>query len=390
MDADAGLRWLTPRRRQILRLALLLSFLIWLFVRPLREAVSMWVPFAAFAGLELHFFASGLLERRRLAETEAPLGPLEEWETRTRDDIGPGRRRDPEPETVIVVDDVLAVNLDDAGRDPYEPDGLRGREGREGLLLRAWPFELAAAGLTAAWLFVHEVRGVVPALLVLIVASLLAANLLARAFATPQRAGRSRHPAVVHLRELAVILAVAGAVFLMVRPTGWSALTPDQRARGELIVTREASRIAGKPVAVQCDERGAHTGVLNDADGAASVGGRHAWLAPSICMTLYDQAVRGRHDSFDRTSWALLVLAHESWHLRGEATEGLANCFGMQSGVAAGRRLGLTDATAARMMHYQYEQNLTQFSLGRAEYLLPPECRGGGRYDLDPLLARFP
>ena len=389
MDADTGLPWLTPRRRQILRLALLLSFFIWLFARPLREAVSMWVPFAAFAGLELHFFASGLLARRRVAEAEAPLGRLEEWELRSRDDVPAPHQRRGERDTVVVVDDVLARNLDDAGRDPFEPDGL-GRDGDGGLLVRAWPFELAAAALVAAWLVIAEVRSVVPALLVLVAASLLGANLLARAFATPQRPGAQRHPGVIHLRQLALILLVAGAVFLMVRPTGWAALTPAQHLRGEQVFAREASRVASKPVAVQCDSAGSHTGVRNDADGAAIVGGRDAWLAPSICMTLYDQALRGRHDSFDRASWAVLVLAHEAWHLRGQANEGLANCFGLQSGVALGQRIGLSSGTAARMMRFQYDQSRAQFSLGRAEYQLPSECRSGGRYDLDPQLARFP
>lgn len=403
MDADAGLRWLTPRRRQALRLALVLSFFIWLFVRPLRDGVSMWVPFAAFAGVEIHFFATGLLARTRQGPRasrgggggdlfgDGPARALEEGddlEAHARGDLGPGLR--PEHEVVIVVDDVLARNLEDCGPDPGAVDGPGFDLDVPGLFRRAWPFELGAGGLTVAWLVLDPVRHALPALLVLAAAALLASSVLTRVLAEAGYPARQRHPLAVAARRAVAVAVLGVVVFLLVRPAGWDALTQVQRAHGQSVFAREASRIAGKRVTVICDTKGAHTGVLDDADGAAVVGGTQAWLDPHICSTLYDLGVRGRVDSFDGTSWAVLVLAHESWHLRGEANEGLANCFGMQSGVEAARRLGVGAGTAARMMRYRYALNLSEFSLGRAEYQLPPGCRSGGRYDLDPLLSRFP
>lgn len=388
MDGEPGLSWLTPRRRRVLRLALLLSVFIWLFIRPLRESISMWIPFAALAGIELHFFGTGLRDWRRSAppvETghRAHLDPL------SREDVGRATRSD--RDQVIVVDDVLSTCSEDCGPDAYLVDGVAEAERLSLRFLPAWPFEAAAVALTLGWLFIGAVRTAVPALVVLAAASLLAAHVLVRAlFWDEQPAARRSHPVLVHLRQLAVVALVAGAVFLMVRPSGWEALGAVRQSSAERVFSRESSRIVGRPVAVVCDTSGDHTGILNDADGSAIVGGRTAWLDPRICMNLYDLTVKGRVDSFDATSWAILVLAHESWHLRGQGNEGVTNCFGMQSGVELGRRLGLSSSEAAHMMRYRYEVSRSEFSLGRLDYMLPAECKNGGRYDLDPLLKRFP
>ena len=388
MDGEPGLSWLTPRRRRVLRLALLLSVFIWLFVRPLRESISMWIPFAALAGIELHFFGAGLRDWRRSAppiETgqRADLDPL------SREDIGNAGRSD--LDEVIVVDDVLSTCSEDCGPDSTLVDGIAAEERLSLRFLPAWPFEAVAAALTLSWLFVGAVRTAVPALAVLAAASLLAAHLVAQALRSDAERVVSRpQPVLAHLRQLAVVALIAGAVFLMVRPSGWDALGAARQSVGESVFSRESSRIVGRPVSVVCDSSGAHTGVLNDADGSAIVGGKTAWLDPRICMTLYTLAVKRRVDSFDATSWAILVLAHESWHLRGQGNEGVTNCLGLQSGVELGRRLGLGSSVAAHMMRYRYEINASEFSLGRLDYMLPAGCENDGRYDLDRLLQRFP
>ena len=85
-----------------------------------------------------------------------------------------------------------------------------------------------------------------------------------------------------------------------------------------------------------------------------------------------------RTDAYDATSWAILVLAHESWHLRGEADEGLANCFGMQSGVEAAQRLGqITEfapvniAFADDDLVVRYLNPAAKKTLGKLARLLP-------------------
>ena len=67
----------------------------------------------------------------------------------------------------------------------------------------------------------------------------------------------------------------------------------------------------------------------------------------------------------------------------------MTNCFAFQSGVSLGRMLGLSEGTAARMMRQQLADNAT-YGRSAPEYLVPPECRNGGRLDLDPGSGRFP
>ena len=83
------------------------------------------------------------------------------------------------------------------------------------------------------------------------------------------------------------------------------------------------------------------------------------------------------------------MLAHESWHLRGERDEGRTECFALQSGVELGERLGLPEKTARQMMRQQLTENQLR-ARGALEYLVSPDCRDGGPLDLDPGSSRFP
>jgi hypothetical protein len=198
-----------------------------------------------------------------------------------------------------------------------------------------------------------------------------------------RRPGRWRIRTAV---ESAVVLAVVAAAVLAVGGSrGWSSLDRQTQARFERELSRNAQAIAKHPVAVRCDTSGRHVGAVQESDGLAEVGGRNAWLTPAICYRLY------RHDasSFSATGRAIAVLAHEAWHLRGVADEGLTNCYAFQSGVELGVRLGLQRSTAAAMMRQQLADNPLDSS-GDSRYLVPAGCENGGRYDLDPHVDRFP
>ncbi len=134
--------------------------------------------------------------------------------------------------------------------------------------------------------------------------------------------------------------------------------------------SREASLIAGHEAEVTCDERGEFVGFVQDADGAAEVGGRNAFLTPAICDTLYQLAFKDRVQSFTRTARAIAVLGHEAQHLRGVQNEGLANCYGFQSGVAIGVNLGLSESRAREMMREQLASNASD-SRANPEYRVP-------------------
>jgi hypothetical protein len=193
-----------------------------------------------------------------------------------------------------------------------------------------------------------------------------------------------------HLLEaLAMLALVGGLLYWASRPHGWSAVSAASQARAEAVFSREASKIAGHPAQVRCDENGEFVGYVQDADGLAVVGGRRAYLTPSICDTLYQLAFKGRTQSFPRTARAIAVLAHEAWHLQGVSDEGLANCYGFQSGVQIGVNLGLSEGTARSMMRQQLATNASD-AAGTPDYLVSSECRNGGADDLSPGSDAFP
>jgi hypothetical protein len=199
----------------------------------------------------------------------------------------------------------------------------------------------------------------------------------------------SRWPAVRRfLVGLGVIAALATVFWLVESRTGWDALEIEERAEAVALFSNEASRIAEKPVRIRCDESGEYVGAVQHADGVAAVGGDLAYLTPERCLDLYrlafDDEVRG-----SQTGRALAVLGHETWHLRGERDEGTTECYGLQSGVELGRRLGLPEDTARQLMRQQLAENAGR-SGATAEYLVPPGCRDGGSLDLDPAGTRFP
>ncbi len=195
------------------------------------------------------------------------------------------------------------------------------------------------------------------------------------------------------LRRVGASLAVIGFVALIAwgidARRGWSGLAHGTRTHIERVLSREAAAIAGHPVRVRCDTQGRHVGAVQEADGVAEVGGRDAWLTPAICFQLY--RVIDHHDthSFSPTGRAIAVLAHEAWHLRGVADEGVTNCYAFQSGVAIGTRLGLTASFARALMREQLADNGAD-SASDPRYLVPGGCRDGGRYDLNPGSSPFP
>jgi hypothetical protein len=190
------------------------------------------------------------------------------------------------------------------------------------------------------------------------------------------------------LEAAAVLAVVAGLVVLLDRGS-WDDLGAAERRAAEARISAEASAVAGKPVRVGCDTSGRRVGAVQHADGVAVVGGDRAYLTPSLCYALHRLAADGEVPSFSETARAIAVLAHEAWHLRGERDEGVTECFAVQSGVSVGRRLGLDEDTARRMMRSQLVANQLH-RRGSAEYVVPAGCVNRGPLDLRPAVDLFP
>jgi len=300
-----------------LRIAAVVLIVAWFFLPGLKDWVPVWVPFLAFAALEVNFLLAGLREesgtakRGRLPQ-DADIEELggEEW-----------------------LEPVL-VEVD--GRSVWLPEGAESEEDVEA-----------------------------------------------------PRPLRRQGPLLGRLEGVVVVAALAFVLFVLVPRGGWDGLDSGDQAKTAALLSAEAGTIAGHEAVVHCDARGEAVGIVQHADGIAEVGGRNAYLTPEICFRLYRLAFEDDEGAFSQTARAIAVLAHEAWHLRGETDEGVVNCYAFQSGVALGERLGLSERTAARMMRQQLADNAT-FARGAPEYLVPSECRDGGRLDLDSDSSRFP
>jgi hypothetical protein len=318
------------------RIALATFVLAWLFdLFDLRSGVPVWLPFLIALGLELQFFLGGL--------RSAPA------------------RRDRADRLPQVVD-----------RERYGYD----EEAGELLLVRREGEEL--------WIPYSEADG--EDVDALIESARERAEAEAGEPAAPPLA--RRRPYRQLLLGLGVLAALGALVWVVETRSGWSGLDDETKAEAAARFSAEASRIAGHPVTIRCDEAGDYVGAVHHSDGVAAVGGALAYLTPERCHDLYRLAFEGKV-SGSRTARALAVLAHEAWHLRGVRDEGRTECYALQSGVELGRRLGLSEGTARQMMRQQLAENALRGGAA-TEYLVPAECRDGGELDLDRNSSDFP
>jgi hypothetical protein len=326
-----------PNGPVLVRIALVAFVLAWIFgPYELQAAVPVWVPFLVALGLELHFFAGGL---RPPATRRSDRGPQDA----DLDLYGYGEA----DELLLVRDGANEIWVPYAGESAEEVE------------------ELIADARTLPEDEEDEEE------------------------AEPALEVRRSRRALRRLLAGLVLIAALAAVFWFVESrTGWNGLSEDARATATARFSREASVVAGKPVTVRCDESGKFVGAVQHADGVALVGGTLAYLTPERCLALYRLAFEGKVDS-TRTGLAIAVLAHESWHLRGVADEGTTECYALQSGVQLGEDLGLSRGTAERLMRAQRVESTLRGRQNPA-YTLPPECRDGGRLDLDPASRWFP
>ena len=267
-----------------LRIAAAAVILAWFFSSRLQSWIPIWLPFLGFAALELHFLLGGLRERG-----SAP------------------RARGRSPQAVDVAEfggeewlEPVLVRIE--GQDVWLPATGKTDEELEELIAESR----------------ERIRRGEPA-----VPEPLAAR----------PAPRGRRRLLPRLEGVAILGALAFVVLVLVPEGGWDGLDGAEQAKTQALLSSEAGRIAGHETRIHCDAEGQAVGIVQHSDGLAEVGGTNAYLTPAICYRLHRLAYEDDEGSFSQTARAIAVLAHEAWHLRGEADEGIVNCYAFQSGV---------------------------------------------------------
>ena len=205
----------------------------------------------------------------------------------------------------------------------------------------------------------------------------------------PTRPPRGRGGTLAWLAGAAAVVALFLLAARADRAATWQSLADSERARTVSRLTSEASIVAERPVTIRCDEQYAFTGAGSDTLGIAFPRAGIAYLDQGICRALHDLVLDGK-DRGERTGEAIVVLAHEAVHLRGERREGVTECLALQEGVRLGVRLGLDERRARALMGAELDRRLAERSVIRAAYALPTTCRDGGSLDLHPADSRFP
>jgi len=183
------------------------------------------------------------------------------------------------------------------------------------------------------------------------------------------------------------LLAVAFGFVVLVAALVWNQYREDGRERARAAV---AGEIAGRPVKVRCQgfpsellDIGWTAGEVDfAADGRPTDKTR---LKRGVCGDL--DRFRGNPATSDPDArYAVHILAHEAWHLRGVVDEATTECYALQSTALVAGRLGASPGEA---------RALAVWNLLEAYPLLPAsyrrgDCRDGGPFDLRPDSAVWP
>lgn len=195
------------------------------------------------------------------------------------------------------------------------------------------------------------------------------------------------------MRVVAALLLIVGALAAV----GFA--RHEDRVHEQNRLAAIATELAGRPVGVHCP------GFLAGLVDVRTEGGRvqfdgsghpadHTDLSPSTCRALrhldrVDFTCIDRGDctyAQFKAGWAAHTLAHESFHLRGFASEAITECYALQSTALVAERLGVPGDQAQKLQKWVY---LKGYPNEPDEYHTQ-ECHDGGRFDVRPSSPVFP
>ena len=189
-----------------------------------------------------------------------------------------------------------------------------------------------------------------------------------------------------------VLLLVAAVVAL-----GWTKHRDRIREQDRLAVI--ASSLVGHDVGVHCpnifkklvNTSGEAGMVRFDAQGRPA---NYTDLAPETCDALrhadkmdfacLDTSTCGYKEY--QVGWAIHTLAHESFHMRGIANEGVTECYAMQTTGEVAVRLGIPSGRAAQLQQWIWTKGYPN----EPEEYRTAGCGNGGPFDLHPASPVWP
>jgi hypothetical protein len=169
------------------------------------------------------------------------------------------------------------------------------------------------------------------------------------------------------------------------RSVGTASASVGRHAKPRTALDRVASRIAAKPVHVRCGGARQWNAVGEGVLGFAVVGSTVTTLSPRVCERLEAMRAGARPPDLVMSGAALVTVAHESEHLRGVASEALAECYGIQRARAVASALGIGReyARVATQAYWAVYPN-------RPPAYRTTACYDGGPLDLHPRSPAWP
>jgi len=200
-------------------------------------------------------------------------------------------------------------------------------------------------------------------------------------------------------RIVRLLVPLVVIVLLLIAWEGRRELSLDHKLSGV------AGEIAGRKVNVDCpgflrgliDISGHGGSVRFNADGTP---GNTTHLETHVCHSLstYGKTRKSADfacvfgtspcsDKVERTVYAVVVLSHESQHLRGIRSESETQCYALQTTALVAERLGSPpDEAKAVAAHYLAVDQPRM----PEDYSLPDGCVDGGSLDLNPQSSGWP
>jgi hypothetical protein len=112
---------------------------------------------------------------------------------------------------------------------------------------------------------------------------------------------------------------------------------------------------------------------------------RFARDASSTRFTCVLQDVRCPGETL-RSVWAVHTLSHEAWHLAGEQSEAVTECYALQTTAWTAERLGAQPVVSDAIARYVAAHMFPELPIDYRS----PACRDGGALDLRPASPLWP